>query len=91
MDSNQSREGLLPVGTILNGGKYRIDQYLSSGGFGNTYVATDTAFDEKVAIKELFIKGVCGRMDDSTSISISLTENQRTFEEIGRASCRERV
>ena len=80
MDSNQSREGLLPVGTMLNGGKYRIDQYLSSGGFGNTYVATDTAFDEKVAIKELFIKGVCGRMDDSTSISISLTENQRTFE-----------
>lgn len=80
MDSNQSREGLLPVGTMLSGGKYRIDQYLSSGGFGNTYVATDTAFDEKVAIKELFIKGVCGRMEDSTGISISLTENQRTFE-----------
>lgn len=80
MDSNQSREGLLPVGTMLSGGKYRIDQHLSSGGFGNTYVATDTAFDEKVAIKELFIKGVCGRMDDSTNISISLTENQRTFE-----------
>ena len=70
MDSNQSREGLLPVGTMLNGGKYRIDQYLSSGGFGNTYVATDTAFDEKVAIKELFIKGVCGRMDEGGLTSV---------------------
>lgn len=74
------REGLLPIGTMLAGGKYRIEQYLSSGGFGNTYVATDTAFDEKVAIKELFIKGVCGRVGNTNDISISLTENRRTFE-----------
>lgn len=72
-------ENMLKVGTMLSNGKYRIDQYLASGGFGNTYVATDTAFDEKVAIKELFIKGVCGRSTDSTGISISLTENQRAF------------
>lgn len=70
---------MLKVGTTLANGKYRIEQYLASGGFGNTYVAIDTAFDEKVAIKELFIKGVCGRNTDSTDISISLTENQRAF------------
>ena len=70
---------MLKVGTLLANGKYRIDQYLASGGFGNTYVATDLAFDEKVAIKELFIKGVCGRTADASEISISLSENQRTF------------
>lgn len=64
---------------MLNHGKYRIDAYLASGGFGNTYVATDTAFDEKIAIKELFIKGVCGRQTDNAGVSISLTENQRAF------------
>ena len=56
--NNNEREGLLAIGTLLSNGKYRIEQYLSSGGFGNTYVATDLAFDEKVAIKELYIKGV---------------------------------
>lgn len=78
-DNTNPREGLLAIGTTLANGKYRIEKYLASGGFGNTYMATDTAFDEKVAIKELFIKGVCGRMDNATDVSISLTENQRTF------------
>lgn len=72
-------EALLPIGTTLANGKYRIERYLASGGFGKTYEATDTAFDEKVAIKELYIKGVCGRVGDSNEVSISLTENQRTF------------
>lgn len=79
MADDIQKENMLKVGTTLSNGKYRIDQYISSGGFGNTYVATDTAFDEKVAIKELFIKGVCGRNADSSDISISLTENQRAF------------
>ena len=79
MADNIQKEGMLKVGSTLANGKYRIDQYLASGGFGNTYVATDTAFDDKVAIKELFIKGVCGRADDSSEISISLTENKRAF------------
>lgn len=79
MSDNIQKEGMLPVGSLLAGGKYRIDWYLSSGGFGNTYVATNMAFNERVAIKELFIKGVCGRCTGSTDISISLSENQRAF------------
>ena len=79
MADNIQKEGMLKVGTLLANGKYRIDQYLASGGFGNTYVATDLSFDEKVAIKELFIKGVCGRTAESSEISVSLSENQRAF------------
>lgn len=79
MADNIQKEGMLKVGTLLANGKYRIDQYLASGGFGNTYVATDLTFDEKVAIKELFIKGVCGRTAESSEISVSLSENQRAF------------
>lgn len=79
MAENIQKEYMLKVGTTLSNGKYRIDQYLASGGFGNTYVATNLAFDEKVAIKELFIKGVCGRNTNKTEISISLTENKRAF------------
>ena len=36
---------MLKVGTKLANGKYRIDSYLASGGFGNTYMATDLTFD----------------------------------------------
>ena len=73
-------EGRLPIGTSLANGKYVIEQYLASGGFGNTYVATDTAFDEKVAIKEHFLKGKCGRSPQTQMVDITLTENRRDFD-----------
>lgn len=77
---NVNNEGFLPIGTTLARGKYRIERYLASGGFGKTYMATDTAFFETVAIKELYLKGVCGRVADSSEISITLNENQRLFD-----------
>ena len=52
-----TNQNLLPIGASLCNGKYKITEHLASGGFGNTYVAVDTAFDETVAIKELYIKG----------------------------------
>lgn len=79
MSNDTTREGLLPIGTTLSNKKYKIEAHLSSGGFGNTYIATDTAFDERVAIKELFIKGGCGRDSDGCEVSVSLTENKRSF------------
>ena len=71
---------MLSVGSILHG-VYRIDSYLSSGGFGNTYVATNVEFDEVVAIKEFFMKGVTQRDANNTTVSVSNSENKNLFEE----------
>lgn len=69
---------MLKVGTILRG-TYRIDSYLSSGGFGNTYVATNIEFEERVAIKEFFMKGVTQRDENQTTVSVSNAENSNSF------------
>lgn len=70
---------MLRVGTILHG-TYRVDGYLASGGFGNTYVATNIQFGERYAIKEFFLKGVTERDENTTTISVSNQENVATFE-----------
>ncbi|MBQ7690725.1 MAG: protein kinase [Muribaculaceae bacterium] len=70
---------MLPVGATLNG-RYRIERYLSSGGFGNTYVATNE-FGEQVAVKEFFIKGINERDEGSTTVSVSNSENRGKFEQ----------
>lgn len=72
---------LLPIGTLLQMGKYRIDSYLSSGGFGNTYIVTNMQFDEQYAMKEFFMKGVNERNDDSTMVSVSNKDNHQQFEQ----------
>lgn len=42
----------LPIGYVLS--DYRIDGVLGHGGFGITYLATDTMLNRRVAIKEYF-------------------------------------
>ena len=71
---------MLRTGTILHG-TYRIESYLSSGGFGNTYVATNVEFDERVALKEFFMKGVTQRDSDSLTVSVSNRDNTEQFVE----------
>lgn len=78
MQESINNQSMLKVGTILHG-TYRIDSYLSSGGFGNTYVATNIEFDERVAIKEFFMKGVTQRDDNQTTVSVSNSENTNSF------------
>ena len=45
----------LNQGATLQNGKYRIEKVLGQGGFGITYLATQTVLGNKVAIKELFM------------------------------------
>lgn len=78
MQEQINNSSMLKVGTILRG-TYRIDSYLSSGGFGNTYVATNIEFDERVAIKEFFMKGVTQRDENQTTVSVSNAENHNSF------------
>ena len=78
MQESINSQSMLKVGTILRG-IYRIDSYLSSGGFGNTYVATNVEFEERVAIKEFFMKGVTQRDDNQTTVSVSNTDNHNSF------------
>lgn len=79
MAANQfDNQAMLRVGTLLRG-IYRIDGYLASGGFGNTYLATNLKFKEKVAIKEFFMRGVSQRNSDYTTVSVSNSENVEMF------------
>ena len=71
-------ESMLPTGAILHG-NYRIDSYLSSGGFGNTYVATHILFNETYAIKEFFMKDISERGSDSSSVKVSNTGKTEEF------------
>ena len=51
----------MPVGTRLQGGKYEIVRFISSGGFGCTYEAKHAMLNKSVAIKEFFVKDFCNR------------------------------
>ena len=75
-----NNQNLLQVGTILHE-TYRIERYLSSGGFGNTYVVTNLQFGETLALKEFYLKGICQRDGDSTIVSVSNSENINSFEQ----------
>lgn len=63
-------KSMLRKGTMLHG-TYRVDGYLSSGGFGNTYVATHVNFGKQYAIKEFFMDGVNERDNNSSTVKVS--------------------
>ena len=71
----------LQPNTTLQGGKYRIERVLGQGGFGNTYIATNTIFDDHVAIKEFFMQGVNDRDENSGSVTIGVESNTQQFDE----------
>lgn len=68
----------LKRGTLLQGGKYRIEQTLGQGSFGITYLATAKFSTRgnlgkmdvvaKVAIKEFFMNDINGRSEDGSTV-----------------------
>ena len=79
-NKNINERSMLRVGQTLQMGKYRVDELLASGGFGNTYVVTNTRFEERWAMKEFFMKGVNERGDDQRSVSVSNRDNRPQFD-----------
>ena len=61
----------LPLGMLLQGGKYEIISYISSGGFGCTYKARHAMLDTVVAIKEFFVKDYCNRDASTHCITVA--------------------
>ena len=71
-------QNLLPIGATLRDGHYRVERHLGSGGFGNTYVVRNTAFDELFAMKEFFMQGI--NMRDGLSVTVSVPDNRTSFQ-----------
>ncbi len=82
MSNNMNSNGsYMPVGTTLQSGKYRIESHLASGGFGNTYKAKNLFFDEIVAIKEFYMRGITHRDDETSNVCVSNSDNEPMFVE----------
>ena len=69
----------LPTGTLLQGGKYRIEGVLGQGGFGITYRAKQVMLDRTVAIKEFFMKDF--NLREGTRVTTPPTGNGRQVEQ----------
>lgn len=69
---------MLAQGTLLRGGAYRIERQLASGGFGNTYLVRNVAFDELYAMKEFFMRGV--NMRNGNNVTVSVPDNHASYE-----------
>lgn len=59
-----AHEPVLKAGTTLLNGQYTIERFLSSGGFGITYLARDS-LDRHVVIKECYPEAICIRGQQS--------------------------
>jgi len=67
---------LLPIGSLLRGGTYRIDYALGRGGFGITYRATHQNLEQFVAIKEFYPQEHVVRNTITRGISIPTTQQE---------------
>ena len=70
----------LSIGTLLQGGKYRIERVLGQGGFGITYLAVQSLLDRKVCIKEFFYKEYCERDEETSHVTLGTQSNQELVE-----------
>ena len=66
----------LVKGTLLQGGKYKIEKVLGQGGFGITYLASQVQLDRKVCIKEFFFKQFCERDAATTHVTLGTKSNR---------------
>ena len=70
----------LKQGSLLQGGKYKIEKVLGQGGFGITYLASQELLDRKVCIKEFFFKEYCERDEATNHVSLGTQSNHEIVE-----------
>ena len=70
----------LQSGSLLQGGKYRIERVLGQGGFGIAYQAVQVALNRTVAIKEFFMKEYCERNETTSQVSLGTSGSRETVE-----------
>ena len=63
---------------------YRVERILGQGGFGVTYLATDTNLDHRVAIKEYLPGSLVKRLEDNTLTATSDSTNEQYSEGLQR-------
>ncbi len=67
-------------GMSLQNGKYRIEEVLGQGGFGITYLATQTLINRSVAVKEFFFRDCCEREAMSNLVTVPTAANKELVE-----------
>ena len=72
----------LPDNTLLQGGKYRIIRFISSGGFGCTYEAELVLLHKRVAIKEFFVKDFCNRDENNSHVDVATQGKVKLIERL---------
>ncbi len=72
----------LPVSTLLQGGKYKIVRFISSGGFGCTYEAEHVMLEKRVAIKEFFVKDFCNRDETTAHVTVGTVSKRALVDKL---------
>ena len=72
----------LPIGTLLQGGKYEIKRFISAGGFGCTYEGVHTMLDTHIAIKEFFVKDFCNRDEQTSHVTVGTQSKLKLVERL---------
>ena len=72
----------LPNDKLLQGGKYRIIRFISSGGFGCTYEAELVLLHKRVAIKEFFVKDFCNRDENISYVTVATQSKVKLIERL---------
>jgi eukaryotic-like serine/threonine-protein kinase len=75
---------LLPPGTLLRGGEYRIDYALGQGGFGITYRAADLNLERPVAIKEFYPQDYVYRDNSNGQVTMPTSDAETYARWLGR-------
>lgn len=72
----------LPINTLLQGGKYKIVRFIASGGFGCTYEARHVLLQNRVAIKEFFVKDYCNRDEYTAHVTVGTISKKGLVEKL---------